>query len=873
MIIVFHYLYVFTRHYIKFLRKMPIDVSTTEGPGFETRDIEENLVFDPPVYKQRYGEIQLILLNNKWIEDIRKIVDFGCAELKLFQFINRLFRINDILAVDVDEYLLRDNLFRVRPVTTDYICKRTEPLNVHILQGSISDPDPRLTDVDAVIGIEIIEHLYPDTLEALPYNVFGFIKPKLAVFTTPNADFNVLFPNFKGMRHWDHKFEWTREQFEMWGNNIVTRFPNYSVSFKGIGEGPAGTDHLGCCSQMAIFIKNENEEDCVMNSTSSFGICTYHSYTSNISIEYDEDSYYRLIELIEYPFHIDERTAKEKISDELKYKIGLASRRGGRFYNEDHNRNEIPVVELIYNLYTHFTSIPEACSILTEEGFKLEECLICDQLQICVIHEPEMENGTSTSSNTLSDDFDSNQDHYEWHASVSDPESDWGADAGSQKIEQLTFDPSTNAQELIYDIIENLETDHIETAVVGNGAEENPSVSSESNNYMCDSGYGVSSFNLTSSAHSCLEGAFDILHDHQATGKLSDDREEDDFQTTVSKESTKILSKIDGKMSPKQVRKKHVQERDPVDEVNVGCPLNIEPREQDHEEAYDVFEEVENGDLANNNRDLEGNNYPNAAENEERNENDNENAVLQDNERNDDIENRNQMEEDAAVADPDQQVEDQIDFEVQHFSREALFDPNSQEDLLEDYDVAADGDQSVDQPRPEIIFVEVDRVYDNGEMDPRGEVTDGIEVHDEPHFYCQGDGLGVHPSFIEEDDYEEDTSSDRTLSSDNSPTTSTDGESHDEAEADPSVSEVDVGSLPEDGTDAPSSTPSLRVINLPLPVTLQNKIEVKPELSVSSSAGSSNGTTSQDEFFDTIEETPPNSTMSQKHIHDPKPKK
>lgn len=61
-----------------------------------------------------------------------------------------------------------------------------------------------------------IEHLYPEDLTNFPYSVFGFIQPKIAIVTTPNADFNVLFDNMTGFRHWDHKFEWTRSQFEDW---------------------------------------------------------------------------------------------------------------------------------------------------------------------------------------------------------------------------------------------------------------------------------------------------------------------------------------------------------------------------------------------------------------------------------------------------------------------------------------------------------------------------------------------------------------------------------------------------------------------------------------------------------------------------------
>lgn len=35
----------------------------------------------------------------------------------------------------------------------------------------------------------------------------------------------------------------------------MQRYNNYTVTFQGIGPGPMGTEHLGCCSQMATFIK------------------------------------------------------------------------------------------------------------------------------------------------------------------------------------------------------------------------------------------------------------------------------------------------------------------------------------------------------------------------------------------------------------------------------------------------------------------------------------------------------------------------------------------------------------------------------------------------------------------------------------------
>lgn len=66
-----------------------------------------------------------------------------------------------------------------------------------------------------------IEHLpIKEVDEELAAAVLGLIRPRVAVMTTPNFEFNVLFPDFKQgvrkFRHPDHKFEWTRAEFEAW---------------------------------------------------------------------------------------------------------------------------------------------------------------------------------------------------------------------------------------------------------------------------------------------------------------------------------------------------------------------------------------------------------------------------------------------------------------------------------------------------------------------------------------------------------------------------------------------------------------------------------------------------------------------------------
>jgi len=51
------------------------------------------------------------------------------------------------------------------------------------------------------------------------------------------------------MRHDDHRFEWTRNEFKQWSNKIVETY-NYKVELFPIGD---EVENIGTPSQMAIF--------------------------------------------------------------------------------------------------------------------------------------------------------------------------------------------------------------------------------------------------------------------------------------------------------------------------------------------------------------------------------------------------------------------------------------------------------------------------------------------------------------------------------------------------------------------------------------------------------------------------------------------
>ncbi|XP_061715636.1 uncharacterized protein LOC133523910 isoform X2 [Cydia pomonella] len=175
-------------------------------------------------------------------------------DINFLRYLTEVTGVTQILGLDIAHSL--NCTCDMRDLSVNYLERWGKPLQITLLQGNAADPDYRLIGCDAVIAIEMIQKLLPHDLDRLVHNVFGFIKPWVALFTTPNADFNCLMKNLdkNGLRQSDHYFEWTREQLHDWCSNIVMRYPEYMVMSRGIGPGPVGTSHYGCFSQLVLFI-------------------------------------------------------------------------------------------------------------------------------------------------------------------------------------------------------------------------------------------------------------------------------------------------------------------------------------------------------------------------------------------------------------------------------------------------------------------------------------------------------------------------------------------------------------------------------------------------------------------------------------------
>ena len=122
---------------------------------------------------------------------------------------------------------------------------------VKLMHGSLTYRDTRLNGFDVAVAAEVIEHIDPDRLGAFERSVFEFSRPGAVILTTPNAEYNASFKGMKPgqMRHPDHRFEWTRAEFQAWCSHVCGKY-SYGVEHKGVGD---THPDFGPPTQMAVF--------------------------------------------------------------------------------------------------------------------------------------------------------------------------------------------------------------------------------------------------------------------------------------------------------------------------------------------------------------------------------------------------------------------------------------------------------------------------------------------------------------------------------------------------------------------------------------------------------------------------------------------
>lgn len=187
-----------------------------------------------------------------------RVLDLGCGQGQLVQALLKDVSFTEIVGVDVSVRALNTAAKRLR---LERMGER-QSSRVKLLQGSLAYTDKRLTGYDAAVLSEVIEHLDLPRLPALEYAVFGSARPRTVLVTTPNVEYNVRWETLPAgqVRHRDHRFEWTREEFGAWARGVAERH-GYGVEFVPVGD---DDPEVGPPTQMAVFTAvtvNENPKE------------------------------------------------------------------------------------------------------------------------------------------------------------------------------------------------------------------------------------------------------------------------------------------------------------------------------------------------------------------------------------------------------------------------------------------------------------------------------------------------------------------------------------------------------------------------------------------------------------------------------------
>lgn len=226
----------------------PSQECSPDGSGSESRAVsqpEDVSPEAPPRVRLKYQRRDAVL---QVLEQAgaRRVVDAGCGEGFYLQALLERPQFTQVVGVDVSAGELERAEKRLQlDRMPDGQRSRLE-----LRQSSLTYRDEKLAGFDALLLVEVIEHVEADRVATVAANVFGAAAPTTVVVTTPNVEHNEQYGLAPGeLRHPDHRFEWTRAEFGDWGTTIAAQY-GYSVEFRPIGTADPG---VGPPTQMAIF--------------------------------------------------------------------------------------------------------------------------------------------------------------------------------------------------------------------------------------------------------------------------------------------------------------------------------------------------------------------------------------------------------------------------------------------------------------------------------------------------------------------------------------------------------------------------------------------------------------------------------------------
>ena len=176
----------------------------------------------------------------------RRVVDMGCGEGVYLRKLVADPRIDEVVGIDVSA---RELERAERRLGLDRLPDRQRDKLI-LRQSSVTYRDDQIAGFDAILLVEVVEHLDPDRIAALESTVFGAARPSHVIATTPNREYNRRYGLTDDQRrHPDHRFEWTRAAFDSWATRVADEH-GYGVEFRPVG---VADPDVGPPTQLALF--------------------------------------------------------------------------------------------------------------------------------------------------------------------------------------------------------------------------------------------------------------------------------------------------------------------------------------------------------------------------------------------------------------------------------------------------------------------------------------------------------------------------------------------------------------------------------------------------------------------------------------------
>lgn len=199
-----------------------------------------------------------ISLNTRRLEAVRNaviesgassVIDLGCGEGRLTAMLLEEKQLKRVGAADVAVSALEKARQHLRYDRMPPYKKQ----KLTLMQASLTYRDARFSGYDAACVVEVIEHLDPQRIAAFERVLFEFAAPGTVIVTTPNREYNARYEWLAegGMRHGDHRFEWSRDEFRAWTEHVCEAF-GYTVERSEIGD---ADEEVGAPTQMGVFRK------------------------------------------------------------------------------------------------------------------------------------------------------------------------------------------------------------------------------------------------------------------------------------------------------------------------------------------------------------------------------------------------------------------------------------------------------------------------------------------------------------------------------------------------------------------------------------------------------------------------------------------